>query len=450
MIAVDIPRAPARWGEPYLLFLCALLAGYAAMGKGFAYLGFPPIYVGEIALLFGTIIILRIGNILALIASSSAFALAAMMAWTTALTLPNIGTYGFDALRDSVVTMYGLFSFIVLALLLDDPRRLNTILDYYGAFLGWFVPLVPALFVVSHYLQDYIPDMPDTGIPAIMFGPGAVTVHLAGAAVFVMADFRKARPLWTAALVTGAVMTSMLSRGGMLAFVLPVAGAAIALGRFRQLATTVLVGGAILAVAYGAESTLSGTATAEHSSVRTLSAEQIVNNVESIFFGSKDPKLGGSREWRLEWWQKIVNQTVFGDRFWIGEGFGLNIAVAFGYGDARDNEPLRSPHNVNMTILARMGVPGLMLWVLFIVIWAGTLAKCFLRASRNGQTEWAGLFLWIGCYAAAVFINASFDVALEGPMQGIWFWCLIGLGLGATMIFRCPRNSATKTKRKAA
>jgi hypothetical protein len=33
-------------------------------------------------------------------------------------------------------------------------------------------------------------------------------------------------------------------------------------------------------------------------------------------------------------------------------------------------------------------------------------------------------------------INASFDVALEAPMQGIWFWCLIGFGIGTTMIYR--------------
>ncbi len=57
------------------------------------------------------------------------------------------------------------------------------------------------------------------------------------------------------------------------------------------------------------------------------------------------------------------------------------------------------------------------------------------------QTEWAGLFLFIGCYASSVMINATFDVALEGPMQGIWFWCLIGFGIGSVMIYRCQLNS---------
>ena len=60
----------------------------------------------------------------------------------------------------------------------------------------------------------------------------------------------------------------------------------------------------------------------------------------------------------------------------------------------------------------------------------------FLGARRRNRKTWAGLFLFVGCYALASIINATFDVALEGPMQGIWFWCLIGVGIGAVMIFR--------------
>ena len=33
-------------------------------------------------------------------------------------------------------------------------------------------------------------------------------------------------------------------------------------------------------------------------------------------------------------------------------------------------------------------------------------------------------------------IDASFDVALEGPMLGIWFWSLFGLGIASTMVYR--------------
>ena len=57
-------------------------------------------------------------------------------------------------------------------------------------------------------------------------------------------------------------------------------------------------------------------------------------------------------------------------------------------------------------------------------------------ARRRGQTEWAGLFLFLGCYVGSIIINASFDSALEGPVQGVWFWSLIGFGIGSVMVYR--------------
>jgi hypothetical protein len=41
-----------------------------------------------------------------------------------------MGVHGFDALRDSVVIMYGGFAFVVIALLLEDGSRVNSILRY--------------------------------------------------------------------------------------------------------------------------------------------------------------------------------------------------------------------------------------------------------------------------------------------------------------------------------
>jgi hypothetical protein len=46
------------------------------------------------------------------------------------------------------------------------------------------------------------------------------------------------------------------------------------------------------------------------------------------------------------------------------------------------------------------------------------------------------LFLFAICYVLAILINASFDVVLEAPMQGIWFWCLFGFGVGSVMVYR--------------
>jgi hypothetical protein len=89
-----------------------------------------------------------------------------------------------------------------------------------------------------------------------------------------------------------------------------------------------------------------------------------------------------------------------------------------------------------MTVLARSGVPGLTLWVLTGVAWFTRLMHAQIIARRHGDTQWANLFLWIACYGLAIVIDASFDVALEGPMLGIWFWSLFGLGTASTMVYR--------------
>lgn len=433
-LVADIPR-PANLGDRYLLLLLGVLAGYAMFGKGFAYVGVPPLFIGEVVFLSGFVLVLRMGGVMALFATGPALVLAAMMLWTLFRTLPFIAEYRFDAPRDSVIIMYGGFAFITTALLLDDPRRLDMIVRRYTAFLDWFVPTLAVLFAVCHYLRNYLPNLPGTTVPVIMLGPAEVPVHLVGAAVFTMAGFRKATPLWIVALVAGTIIASVLTRGGMLAFVVPMAVAVLALGKLRQMVQVVAVGGAILALAYAVETATGlGTSTVGGAE-RPLSATQIVKNVQSLA-GAKDPILEGSREWRLEWWRKIIDDTVFGERFWTGRGYGINLALAYGYGDPKDSEPLRSPHNAHMTILARGGIPGIALWALFLASWGLMMTNAFFAARRRRDEAWAGLFLWVGCYAGAVVVNASFDVALEGPMQGVWFWCLIGMGFGMVMIFR--------------
>ena len=64
------------------------------------------------------------------------------MVWVLARTLPFVSVYGFDALRDSVIILYGGFAFIVIGLLLEDARRIDTVLRYYEL-CWWPFPQYP-------------------------------------------------------------------------------------------------------------------------------------------------------------------------------------------------------------------------------------------------------------------------------------------------------------------
>jgi len=155
---------------------------------------------------------------------------------------------------------------------------------------------------------------------------------------------------------------------------------------------------------------------------------QVIENFFSIFGSSSDPGLTGTRAFRLAWWAEIVDYTIFGEHFWFGKGFGVNLATDDGFQPTAD-ESLRAPHNSHMTVLARMGVPGAIGWVLLQGAWVVGLMRALVRHRRQQDHLLAGAAGWIGVYWVAMMVNTSFDPYLEGPQGGIWFWTLFGLGL---------------------
>jgi hypothetical protein len=50
--------------------------------------------------------------------------------------------------------------------------------------------------------------------------------------------------------------------------------------------------------------------------------------------------------------------------------------------------------------------------------------------------------LWILSFWLAFMVNAAFDVFLEGPQGGVWFWSLIGFGIAALEAQRAERIAA--------
>jgi hypothetical protein len=423
------PRHSLRASDHYLVMLGIFLLGYALFGKIFASLGVAPVYIGEIALFIGLIVFFGTGCLLATLATPTAVLLALLLAWVQFRTLPYISEYGFNALRDSVIVLYGGFAFIVMSLLLEDSRRIATVVAYYSRFASIFIPLSAILFLLASYVGFYF------------IKAGEVTVHLAGITVFILAGFRKISPWAIATLLVTLIMTTTISRGAMMAYIIPVILGFLALGKVRQLVIIFFAGAAVLGSAYIAEVTLTDYKEARRSTERSLSARQIVENATSVF-GSAGDQAEGTKAWRLEWWDTIVNDTIYGPHFWTGRGFGLNLADADGFWDGAhpDAAPTRSPHSAHMTVLARAGVPGLVLWIAVIVSWLALMTKTMFEARRRHQFQIANLFLVVICYILAILINASFDVALEGPMQGILFWCLFGFGLGCAMVYGAPRE----------
>lgn len=426
-------------GDRYIAFLGIVLLGYAVMGRGFAYLGFPPLYVGEIALLTGAAVFVGSRALLPSLATMPSVILAATMIWVMARTLPFLGAYGFDSLRDSTIIMYGGFAFIVTGLLLEDARRINIVLRHYRLMLA----SLPAMFVallLNKYVPDDVPQLFGPS-PIVNVGATAVGTHLAGVMVFALIGYRKVSTVWVFMWFATLAPVISTNRGAALSVVVPVVFAMTMLGQFRLMFTTLKVGLVIFTAVLALESMFGQYNEASESWDRPVSAHQILENALSII-GQSGEQGEGTKKWRLNWWDIIIKDTIHGPNFWTGRGFGVNLAEQDGFAgpdmlaNGQNRALTRSPHNAQMTILARAGVPGVVLWALLLVSWFGMLMKMMRTARVRGHKQWADLFLFTSCYAAAIVINASFDVVLEGPVQGIWFWCLFGFGIGSVMIYR--------------
>jgi hypothetical protein len=425
----------------YFAGLGILLTGYAIFGKSFAYIGAPPLYIGEIALLSGLCLFLTGRLSLGAFADRTHLLLGLLMLWGVVCTIPFIGEYGVDALRDSVIINYGIFSFIVTSLLLQNPDRITLIMKFLRTMTTILVPLSPLLFLLS----DDASSSWELGVGSIFFTkPGLTTVHLGGAALLALFGFRRAGVAWLSVLCVSICIGASQNRGGALALTVMLLFAAVASNRTRQLAGLLAITFVVLAIGYALDLTI------PTNRARDISVAQVVNNFISIV-GDGNADQGGTKMWRLEWWHSIIDYTINGPYFWSGKGFGINLALSDGFmasGDKSLVAALRSPHSCHLTILARTGVVGSTLWAATMISWSATLLHRILEARQRGDSDWLCFFVLALCYGLGLIIDASFDVALEGPMSGIWFWCIIGAGIGGSMIYGAINSGAVQDRIK--
>jgi O-antigen ligase len=268
------------------------------------------------------------------------------------------------------------------------------------------------------------------------------SIHLAGAALFALMFSERRRNsdqrgisffsvIGFVAWVPSVAIVLLATRAGFMAIMVPIL--VVTILRFRRIGwKTVAVGMAVLILCVGIVETNLITFTIRD---RQFSEAQLSAGVTSIFGSSEHTELEGTKEWRLGWWENIIQYTVFGPYFWTGKGFGVNLAVEDGPpGMTAEETSLRSPHNGSMTVLARMGVPGAVLWVAMNLSFIFRMLAGFRRASVAGLRFWTSVNLWILCFWLAGMINLSFDVYVEGPVGGMWFWATMGFGLAALRV----------------
>ena len=419
-----------RGGDRYLAVLGAVLVGYAVMGRGFAYLGVPPLYVGEAVLGLGLVALLTLRGVPAVAPARPMAWLAVLVAAVALRAAFGAPRWGLDAARDAMIVGYAGFAFVVAGLVMARPERLRTLVVRYRRFVVVVVALGWTLHFAARFLPALFPTWPwAPDVVVVETKPGDLLVHLATATAFVLVGFQRTRAALLVLLAAGVAALMVTSRGGMLAFVAGMGVVALwrpgVGGRAGRL---LYVAAVLVALAAAVDST--GVFVND---ARTLSVEQLVENVKSLAGRSDNFALRATAEWRLRWWRTIVGYTFGGEHFLFGKGFGVNLANADGFRVDAEGA-LRSPHNAHLTVLARAGVPVFLLWLAVQGLWIATVARARRRAKRAGRDAWAAFFTVCAVFWVAALVNGSFDVYLEGPMGGVWFWTVFGLAMAGVRL----------------
>jgi O-antigen ligase len=440
---------PARQGTGRLLILYGwlvgpLLAGYMLFDKAFAYIHLPgtPLYVGELVLLVGILGSLTATGYLRLsIRDDSVLViLAAFFLWGFIRFLPGLRVYGIYAVRDFALVYYCLFAFFMAAALARSPDLLERLIVNLNRFAPWLLLWLPVAQILARTVAKGA-NVPFTAIPITTHDSQdvAVAAVVAVGSLWLFPSGRSARSrgLWSIIALIALALVATQNRGGLLS---ALAGLAVGLAFFRDRMRLIVraVAVTILLIGLGTLSSvqIAGNAPGSAASqVRDFSVSQLFANVASIGGAKESNNLNGTVQGRLTLWSETLQTQTSDDRLVYGYGFGVNLAYLAG-GVAQsgnlNSDPLRSPHNTYLDVLARVGVIGMSLWIVLWVGWYWRLVRGCRRLAQRGLYVRRRIAVLCLMAVTATLVGSFFNPSLEGAQAAALMWTAFGIGLVVT------------------
>lgn len=412
--------------------LAFLVGGYVIGNRGFAQItpapGLP-VFFSELGLGFAfSLVVLR---------SSLHRQLPIRRDWLNALLLVWLGlgasrlmsdvrTFGFMALRDSAMVYYTLYFFVGqnLASHVPSQRLLRHTITITFALL----PLFGLLSIASptFFLSNFIVG----GVPLIFFKGDLLAAFLFTGFIILLPGVsdqeRGGWWRWPAAIVSLVLGLSLLSRASMVGLFLAMGWLVLA-GRPRPLRVFAMVCAAGLMIV----TLISLFQKDDFTQTKAYAIYESVASIADVsgtrkYQGGESSNKGDNNQFRLVWWKNIAEETLTNSPL-LGLGFGADLSRGFLQEYYPTNEmewTTRSPHNIFVTTLGRMGLIGTA--VLFAIYWVqGRITLKLARRARQNPSMQDAMTLQAGLWV--VMVAACFGVVFEGPMGAIPFWIILGL-----------------------
>jgi O-antigen ligase len=433
------PRVPGRLLVSYSWWLGFILAGYLLFDRAFAYIHVPgtPLYIGETVLGIGILgVLAATGYLRIVVRDEPIFALlAAFFLWGLVRFLPGYHIYGLDAVRDFALCYYCLFAFLIAAALARSPDILERLVVQLDRFIPWLLTWLP-LGLILQQVVKHPPNVPGTSISMLEHKPGnaaiAALIALGCLWLFPARRSTRSRATWSIMALLTIALASTQNRGGFLG---AAAGAIVGLAYYQDRIRLVIRAAVVIALGLGLAAVLSLKVPTTGPAVqgqREFSASQLFANLASIAGANSSTDLAGTENGRQQLWSLIYQKQVADALLIRGSGFGPNLAYQVGMFENSTSDPLRSPHNSHLDILARMGLLGLSLWVALWLGWYRRLIRGCRRLAQHGlhfRRQVAVLCMMI---TTAILVSSFFDPQLEGAQVAALVWTAFGIGVAVT------------------
>lgn len=410
----------------YLNWLVFVYACYCYFNRGVAYS-----YLVEVTWLLGVFLIIK--NLKSYVISwdKKTKILLLLIAICSVFMVRGILRYPLiDVIRDSFMINYSVFVFIVFYLRKELPILKQKIANVYK----WF----PLIVTIGFLLRSFIPYFAELHffgeIPFLVYKNGDLAVHLLIATFFLMNGATQLNKRFTIlnVILIGYLflITATFNRSGMLSYLVGIS-VFLYFSRKTELAkryfSYVKFIPIVLIIALPI---YMSTKVKDKTQGRDVGVSQLKDNITSMVKpGSEKNGLNDNVIWRLVWWGKIIDYTFAGEYFVAGKGLGVNLSEDDDI--AMEDDSLRSPHNFHLNILARFGVPIFLLWL----YWLSLILSEFKNKRLSSE------HLTYLCIILAFLVNASFDVALEGPMSAFPFWLILGILFVSQTFYSSEENS---------
>jgi O-antigen ligase len=408
------------------ILLLTALSGYIVLNYGFENLAF---HVGGVPIIVSYMLayaalglaIFAIPNArMVALQEPALYFLLTILAMTLVHLLVNVPQYGIWAIRDASLAFDSMF--IVMGFFW--ARRSDTL----GVLMKWLmiIFLLNSFYSLSLPWQDQLQaHSPSSGvflqISLLGYYRGNMLFCLLGCVFYLFFGRSVAKwPRWLLGflMILQLFALAILQARAMYVGLIVVIVLLFLIGEVKRSGRLLLLLGAPVVAVLA----LTATGIEIPGRIGPVNADFFVQHFRSISGAEDTP--GSTLEGRMTWYDEVFARIRKNP--WLGEGFGQPLIT---FENDVTGGAVRQPHNSTVTILARLGIAGLLPWLALHVYVLSRFVYAY-RQRRRLDKHLSDFVLWLFITYLVFMIGAAVEAAFEFPSIAIPFYFFLGLALG--------------------